>query len=744
LFIIILTLIVGTISFVSQYMTRKDVDKLVDDTRIAEFIMESGNAILMAQRAEKDYHTYYKTLGFEVAHKQYVNKLQTHVATIHENIKEIESLETSEEIIVQVKKIDTAVAEYENAFLIMVTLVEKRGHVDVGLEGQFRQKVHNVEDAINEKKLKDLMIGMLMIRRHEKDYLLRNDTVYVERLHEEVNQFKKGVQASNISQIEKEQLIKFIDDYQISFDTFVQTDEQIVMRVKARNEMVNETILLIEQTYTIVKDNKESTQNKIQETTQFVMQAVVLVSSIAVIVGLLIALYLSNSISQRLLSVTELISTIASKDLDELSHVLQQLAKGDLTGKFMVSAQPVQIESEDELGQMGHLFNQMVRKLHDSSESFEQTMINLGKLVDKVAEDAVKVGRTSNDLAITANHAGEAAGQVTNAIYEIAVGMTQQVESIAQATAEVGQVSNAIEHVSMGAQDQATSIGSSLNITNQITIDIEQVAINAQEGAEVAVEATGMARTGMQTVEKAIRSMEQIRYKVGSSSEKVKEMAEWSQQIGSVVKTIDEFATQTNLLALNAAIEASRAGEHGKGFGVVADHVRKLAENSANATQEVSSLIRNIQHTITEAVAAMNEGMEEVKTGVVHANNAEQSLNQIVLAVETVNQQVKDIAESAQVMSESSKNLLNSMVTVSSVVQENTALTQEMEASSTKVMFAIERIAKVSEESSDSVKNISAATEEMSTQVDEVSNSAQTLSYMAEVLQGLVAQFKLR
>ena len=280
-------------------------------------------------------------------------------------------------------------------------------------------------------------------------------------------------------------------------------------------------------------------------------------------------------------------------------------------------------------------------------------------------------------------------------------------------------------------------------ITNQIATAIQLVAANAQAGAQSSEKAAEVANGGAQTVTATIEGMESIKEKVDLSAIKVQEMGTRSAQISVIVETIEDIASQTNLLALNAAIEAARAGEHGKGFAVVADEVRKLAEKSALATKEIATLVKDIQKTVNDAVGSMKEGSLEVEHGVERANQAGQALTDILKAADEVNRQVREIALAAKQMTGLSNNLIAATDNVSSIAAENSTATKEMNCSMGVITEAINNIASVSEENSAAVEEVSASTEEMSAQVEEVTESAQKLADMARVLESAVAQFKL-
>jgi len=264
-----------------------------------------------------------------------------------------------------------------------------------------------------------------------------------------------------------------------------------------------------------------------------------------------------------------------------------------------------------------------------------------------------------------------------------------------------GEMSSSSRDQAEGAEAQKDQTAQVATAMQEMAATVQQVSENSNSAAEASQRAAGTAREGGKVVEETLSRMRAIADSVGDTAKKVQELGKRSEQIGQIVGVINDIADQTNLLALNAAIEAARAGEQGRGFAVVADEVRKLAERTTTATKEIADMIRSIQAETKSAVEAMQAGTQQVEMGVESTSQAGLSLHEIIQMTEQVGEMISHIATAAT---------------------EQSSATEEVSGN-------IGKIAKIANSSASAAQQFSSALDD--------------LSGLAQNLQQLVKQFKL-
>jgi methyl-accepting chemotaxis protein len=305
-------------------------------------------------------------------------------------------------------------------------------------------------------------------------------------------------------------------------------------------------------------------------------------------------------------------------------------------------------------------------------------------------------------------------GVVRNSADNVASTAEEMSASIEEMTAASNEISDTIGEIAKGSQEQSSRADDVAKTMNDMTIGVQDIANSAQNAAEAANAARDFIfNVGMQSKE-MLTQMDAIKGATDTSSTVIKDLESKSNQIGEIVDIITNIADQTNLLALNAAIEAARAGEHGRGFAVVADEVRKLAENSGTAAAQIAELLTEIKNGTHEAVSSMDTGSKTVGEGV-------DALSGTVEAVQKIVEESNRIA----------------------VMAENiAAAAQEQSASIEEVTATVDEVASISQEAAAGTEQTSAAMEQQNATVQEISKSSQLLAQMASDMQEIVGKYK--
>lgn len=353
-----------------------------------------------------------------------------------------------------------------------------------------------------------------------------------------------------------------------------------------------------------------------------------------------------------------------------LQHVNKQLQEiadgnGDLT-------QELNISSKDEIGMLAQSFNRMLD--------------NLRQLILQIRGHAEQVAASAEQLTASSEQTSKATEQIAETIQEMAAGTERQAQNVEESHREI--------------EEMAAGIG--------------QIATRALTVTDIANRTSRLAGDGNQTIQQAVVQMNHVEDTMKHLTHLMSGLGERSGQIVHIVELITQIAGQTNLLALNAAIEAARAGEQGRGFAVVADEVRKLAEQASSSAQEITQLVELIQKETLEAVASMEKGAQEVTVGMGGVMQAGEVFSHIRAAVSGVAKDVQDVSEASRTLTDSTQKVAHSMQIISTVTQ--TAVSRTLD--------------------------VSAATEEQLASMQEIHTSAASLANLAEDLEKLIGRFK--
>jgi methyl-accepting chemotaxis protein len=466
-----------------------------------------------------------------------------------------------------------------------------------------------------------------------------------------------------------------------------------------------------------VKKSKEpldQAQNGISEAVRKQQSSAETTSTVTLIISLVCTLLAAGLAIVIALKTTQAIT----RPLNSLMSVAGEIGNsGDLD-------QRVEIDSEDEIGQLARTFNNMVAYLKEMATVSEA--IAGGDLTVEVQPRskrdtlALAFGEMVHGLRAIVESVRAGASQVASGSDQVASASEEAARINVQAASAIDEVTSTMHEMSINVQNmvkntqtQASSVSETSASIDQMVASIQRVADTAKVLLDISQRSREEVQNGIGTMDKATNGLSRINQAIDSSAGIISDLGQKTEDIGKIVEVIDDLAEQTNLLALNAAIEAARAGEHGLGFAVVADEVRKLAEKSAQSTREISELIAGIQREARKAVENMDKSTTIVEEGLTLGTDLGNALKKISNVVTEVYKFAQEIGAATNEQSHGSTQIAKATSRLNEITHEINSAVEEQSSGAQAVVRAMEKMRELTQRSTSGSTELAASAEQM-------------------------------
>ena len=410
--------------------------------------------------------------------------------------------------------------------------------------------------------------------------------------------------------------------------------------------------------------------------------------------------------------------------IQQTANMLKDIAEGegDLT-------QRLDVLTSDEVGSLAQYFNVFIDKLQG--------------IIGNITTTASEVAASSEELAVGSEEVSNAAQHISESTAQVARGAQDESEHARRGVELADRMHGSINRLAEDSEKQEAHVGETSKVVVHMIASLTEVGDGLRVTAEASTDNANMAGEGIRTVNQVIAGIERVKETTDEVVKGIEELDAYSQEIGKILEVIGDIADQTNLLALNAAIEAARAGEHGRGFAVVADEVRKLAENSATETKAIADLVTRVREATARAVETIKASAEEVEKVSSLSAETEEVLNGVLESANLTEKDVEAIRGKTDQLLERSARVEESMNDLVQLAGDNRHVAEELSGLAEEVRESADGTAAVAEQTAAAAEESSASVEEISASVEEMTASAESLSQMANRLTELVGQFKV-
>jgi methyl-accepting chemotaxis protein len=412
---------------------------------------------------------------------------------------------------------------------------------------------------------------------------------------------------------------------------------------------------------------------------------------------------------------------IPSTSLAALASGIREVSQGDFTKNIAVSDAALQ----------------------DLAIALNKLIFGMREFLGQLHANANHLGGAGTELRTTASTALAVIEGAAVAQGQLDEGIQEQGRIVEEATSKVIVLTEAISTIAASAEQQTRSLDETALAVSNMASSIEEVAAQVDSLSNISTETSRTAERGGSAIGTIVDGMHTIRNTINDLAEDISQLGNNSEQIGDIVKVIDRIAEQTNLLALNAAIEAARAGEHGRGFAVVASEIRKLADGSVQVTKEIAGHITSTQAVISEVVGAMERLTERVEESTSSTNSASGALQEIVSAVQTTSSQIGEISAVTRAMSANSYQVIRQIEEITKSVALNLKATQSMTRQSDEVSKAFSDISSISQQNASSVEVLTYVNKEVTDAAQRMMGSVDQMNALAGEIDGRLNQFKV-